>query len=408
MQNDTGNDSSYFGNPVAIAICLSLCVIAAIMGSTKIALFLGFVFVLVLAAYLWAKFALVNLSYSIKIENQHIYPGQKFTLKRIIKNEKFLPLVWLEINEKCDIADCAMPKEEFIVKGEDLVDDKPIETYIRKYTLSSIKWFQKVSFRDVWEAKKRGIIQIEGSSIKSGDGFGLCAKKKEFKFEKPYRITVFPELVDVSVGKIINDIWDSRSAAKGYLQDKTIIKSIRDYLPGDSAKDINMRILARGGIVKSNVYEIVTPDSVLFILDNNSFEGIAAAEYEETLSILASLIDGLMIQGIAVSLMTQASDWFPEGVTETSCSEYAKYIMLEKLAASSASDQSFSDSIAIDSTESLHVYYVASSIKNSSSLHLLEDFPEHKVRFLTLQDCDPSSHFGSISGINMMSMRRTS
>lgn len=408
MQNDTGTDSSYLANPVVIAICLVLCVISAILGASYVALFLGFVFILTLIAYLWARYSLKNLSYKIKVNNQFIYPGQQFVVKRSFNNGKMLPLIWLEISESCNISDCAMPSEEYIVTREDRVADNTITIQERLYTLSFIKWHQKVSFKDPWEAKRRGIMQIKSSTLKSGDGFGLCAKTKVFEFDVPYRITVFPQLLDVSIGKIINDIWDSRSASHGYLHDKTIIKSIRDYIPSDSAKEINMRLLAKGGDLKTNLYEIVTPDSVLFILDSKSFEMSSKEQFEEALSILASLIDGLCEYGVAVSLYTPKSEWFPEDMTEASNSEHAKYLMLERLAAAEPTDEVFSSNILANAQESMQVYYVSSTIENATSLNVLDQFPEHKTKCLVLQDTRLGESQNNVRMLDLMSMKRSS
>ncbi|MDR0851501.1 MAG: DUF58 domain-containing protein [Clostridiales Family XIII bacterium] len=386
MRNDSGVDSSYLVNPIAIGAYLISCVATAIYHQTTASVFLGFIFLLTLASYLWAKYALKHVDYDLETAAAGIFPGQKFSVIRTIRNQKMLPLIWMEIVEPCLITDPAMPDESFIAVRTVRKEQTTIEVkiYERFYTLSLIKWHQSVRFQDEWEAKRRGITQIKASELRSGDGFGLCVKRKQFEFQTPKRITVFPELTAVSVDRIINDMWDTRSASGGFLKDKTIIKSVRDYLPGDPARDINMRLLARGGTLKINTYEIVTPDSVRFILDAASFRNSEADDFEHTLSVIASLIVGLTKRGIATSLMTPASAWFPETCTVPSAGLQAQFAMLELLSAVSPEDVPISDTPDTGKDVPGRIYFVAASLACATSLQVLEQYPEHKTQLLLL------------------------
>ena len=408
MQNNSATETSYLVSVPAIIIWLVLCVIAVFFGNTPLAIFLGFISILALFSYFWAKYSLKYVNYRINVGKKFIFPGQTFTIHRIIENNKTLPLLWLELLEEFDIDDCALTSEEFIIKNVYREDEMDKTKYERLYTFSLIKWNERIDFKDKWEAKHRGIIQIKTSEISSGDGFGLCKMKQDIEFDTKNRITVFPELIDVSIDKILNNMWDSRSAAKGYLQDRTIIKSTRDYLPGDPVKDINLRLLAKGLGLKTNVFEIVTPDSVLFILDPASFRRFHKNKFEESLSIIASIINKLTKRGINVSLLTPKSKWFEEGVSGGGKSEASVYAMLERLSAASTYDYSFKESIDPAAFESMQVYYAASGIKSATSLNVLSAFPDHKVNMLILNAEEGKTSGSRIKLLSFDSMKRIS
>ena len=407
MQNNSVTETSYLVSIPAIIIWLVLCVVAVFFGNIPLAIFLGFISVISLFSYFWAKYSLKNVNYKIKIRKKFIFPGQTFTIRRIIENNKTLPLLWLEILEECDIDDCALTQKKYIIKNLYREEDVEKFRYERLYNFSIIKWNERIEFKDKWEAKHRGILQIDSSEISSGDGFGLCKKKQVFTFDKK-RITVFPKLVNVSIDKILNDMWDSRSAAKGYLQDRTIIKSTREYLPGDPVKDINLRLLAKGLGLKTNVFEIVTPDSVLFILDSASFRDYSSEKFEESLSVLASIINKLCNRGINVSLLTPKSKWFEEGITGGGKSESSVYSMLERLSAASSRDYSFEKCVDPIAFESMQVYYAASDIKSATSMEVLADCPEHKVKMLLLNTDEAKSGESRIKLMSFDSLKRTS
>jgi len=387
--------------PPAIALWLVLCVIAVVFEKTAFGFFAGFVFLLALSSYTWARVSLKGVEMELDIGLAGVFPGQSFAVTRVVRNLKALPMLWAEIREDCGVSDCASPKADVIVANEVFRDpEKGSETlYERLYALSFVGWRRSVRFKDEWKARRRGILEIPSSLVRSGDGFGLCAEEKRFFFCGPKRVVVYPRLARTSPDSILIDMWDTRSESYGFLKDRTVIKSVRDYLPGDAARDLNMRLYARGQEMKTNVFESVKPDTVLFALDSFSFRACEPAVFERALSVLASLIEGLADRGIRVALMAPASKWFPETCTEPSSAEREKYGMFELLAAASPGDAPFSSSPSLPSDEPGRVYVVCG---DESGLMLRAGalpYPEQKIRFLTAAaDCGAALYSQSIFG----------
>jgi len=385
-------DSSILAKPAAIAIWLAICILATMFNQTVFGVFAGFVFLLTLSSLLWARASLKNVDIELTIGQIGMFPGQAFTVTRIVRNRKALPLLWAEIREPCGEDDPASPLADVIVCNEVLVDQEEgsansykvyKKEYERLYTLSFVRWRQSVFFKDEWQATRRGIMETGTVQLRSGDGFGLCAEGKTYTFSVPKRIVIYPRFAPVSALGILNDMWDTRSENDGYLKDRTVIKSVRDYQPGDAARDVNMRLLARGQTLMTNVFETVTPDTILFVLDSGSFCDRAPDVFERSLSVLASLIDELTRRGIRISLMTPASKWFPETCTVPSSLDRDRYQMLELLAAAARDDAPLTAAAQLPTDEPGRIYIVCADIDNLTVPPAVSLFPEHKVVALT-------------------------
>jgi len=362
--------SSMLVHPIFIALCLVCCAASAFLGKTVLTIFCGFVFTLLLCSYFWGRLSIKKLTYSVNIPASGVFPGQSVQIKRTLSNNKLLPLTWLELFEMG-------------------------ENHSSFYTFSLLKWYQTLAFNDEWTAKKRGIHKISLVTLRSGDGFGLSSQLKRITQEPEGRIAVYPELLDVSVEKILNDIWDTRSASFGYLEDVTLVKSVRDYSPGDPAKRINHRQLAGGHGLVVNMYEVVSPNSVLFVLDTASFSGQPDENLEYALSVAASLVTGLSLRGIRVGLLAPASKHFEQTCVLPSSGEAYLARMLELMAGAGKEDAALT---AIDNYPAPElvgqVYYITYSERLSTSLSVLAPFPAHKTQVLAFfpDDMPPLAH----------------
>lgn len=118
------------------------------------------------------------------------------------------------------------------------------------------------------------------------------------------QFAVYPALTSVTVEPFLRNLWNADTGARGVMEDVTVIRSTRDYQPGDQVRHINWRLTARCQPLSVNVYEDVLPRSVHFLLDGESFGGLAPhwEEMEETLSVLASVLVGLSEVQVACGL----------------------------------------------------------------------------------------------------------
>lgn len=82
-----------------------------------------------------------------------------------------------------------------------------------------------------------------------------------------------------------------------------MIRNVRAYQPGDNARSLNFRLMARGQGAMVNIYEKISPRRAAFLLDGASFAGLPPEDFESALEILGSLAAQLMEEEVAVSLL---------------------------------------------------------------------------------------------------------
>lgn len=399
--HDTGKTASISGvlaHPAAVAVWLLGCIICAAYGKTELTFLFCFLLAISASACLWGQLSLKRVDYRMSVTPPGVFPGQSVTLNRTIKNGKWLPLIWLEVLEPSAPDDCLRSENAQIIRnpdlpqtpeGEEKVEISPDEKYKCLYSFPLVRWYEEITYGDEWRGEKRGIHEISSVKLRSGDGFGLSVKGREIITTPKKRVAVYPTLVNVSIQKVLEDIWEARANANGLMEDESLLKSVRPYQPSDPSRRINFRLLARGQDLQVNTFEIVSPDGVMFYLDAASFASSyndgGEEAFEMTLSIVASMIDGLIKKRVSVGLAAQASPYFPETIVQPSTEDSDYHTMLELLAGASVSSSPFAKDEdtshpALDRVG--QVYYISFSPESATSAHVLEGYPVHKIKAL--------------------------
>ncbi|MCC8128320.1 MAG: DUF58 domain-containing protein [Clostridiales bacterium] len=265
------------------------------------------VFLLGACARLWGALALRRLSLTVNSRQTGVFPGQTLTFDLRIHNDKLLPLAWMELSFPLSPDLCMTPEEtrspddweQAVLKAQGysvrLLGEKKLPLCL---------WYETLEVSSVWTARRRGIYSISGWRLRTGDGFGMSQVEQEVNPDDVRQFAVYPALTSVTVEPFLRNLWNADTGARGVMEDVTVIRSTRDYQPGDQVRHINWRLTARCQPLSVNVYEDVLPRSVHFLLDGESFGGPAPhwEEMEETLSVLASVLVGLSEVQVACGL----------------------------------------------------------------------------------------------------------
>jgi len=89
--------SSLAASRGVILLCLALSLLANWAGLGSLGAFLFFLFLLGLAARVWGLAALRGVSAGVAAERALLSVGEEIALHYTVKNEKLLPLIWLEL-----------------------------------------------------------------------------------------------------------------------------------------------------------------------------------------------------------------------------------------------------------------------------------------------------------------------
>ena len=314
-----GTRSSSFVSPGAILCLGALSVASAFFHMAALSAALAVFCFFCLLSRLWGQSALKRVEIVCEGTPAALFPGGEAQLRFTIRNEKLLPVIWLEILQLLDGQAPLFPAEEADICrvsaqdafGNGSLPDTEVSFLYKKFTF--LMGGEQLTWVSTWHARHRGIFYPAQVRCRAGDGFGLMQTERTFSSDALRRIVVYPAVQSVAIDAFLRDTWEAAGGAKGYMEDPTVIKSTRDYACTDSYKRINWRISAKGQRMLVNTYETIQPRSAFFLLDGESFNGAAPEldALEDTLSILASLILRLHERGIQCGLALPESGRAP-------------------------------------------------------------------------------------------------
>ena len=268
-----------------------------------------FLLLLSVLTFFWKERSLKNLTPELRVNKSRIFAGEQFHAEASLKNNKWLPLIWVEW--------------EFPNKNEVIWGEAKQEKYIIRFLW--LLWFQKISWSVKGEAAKRGVYHIGNITLRSGDGFRFS--EKEISCSLHHQLYIYPKLYPVTVPEFNPSIrWQVKGRQGGFLEDPLIINGIREYQPGDEWRKFNWKASARTGKMLTNIYQPVVTKQVLIFIDVKGFyvqlneegdklrELIKLArkkqeEFEYLLSIAASVGEAYHQKGIQVGCYGNAINY---------------------------------------------------------------------------------------------------
>lgn len=312
-RNELGRGSSLLVALPALAAWLVLGVFSAVCDLPLLAAVFCFLFFLTAAARLWSRRAMKGVSLEMACGASRLYPGMTTEMRCTVKNEKLLPLVWLELSQNVPERECIVPDDSFeryTYLTEEGENTAATEGWRR--TFSFVAGYETLTVESIWTARRRGLYRPDRLLLRSGDGFGLTQMEQGYPAEMVPEFAVYPRRVPVDVSLFLRSDWERAVGLSGCMEDMTVLRGLRPYSANDSWKRINWRMAARQpGELRVNFYETVKPSTALFVLDGESFCGEPEEELEEVLEVLASVIDALFERGVCCGLCLPRSKRFP-------------------------------------------------------------------------------------------------
>lgn len=276
-----------------VAGSLLLGVLAAFFGQGRLAAVLLFLFLLAGMSRLWAFASARRIRVGVSGSAWGLFPGEEITVDIRVRNEKFLPVVWMELFFPLAESLCLTPEksrkpEEWELPG--LREEGACAELVGEQRISALLWYETLTCSTRWRANRRGVYSMAGWRLRTGDGFGLTQTELPIPGKEVRQFAVYPRLVGVSPDLFLRNLWNADTGTRGVMEDNTVIRSTRGYMTSDSLKHINWRLTARGLPLMVNVYEDILPQSVHFLFDGESFSGPEPhlEEMEDALSVLAS------------------------------------------------------------------------------------------------------------------------
>ena len=268
-------------------------------------------FLLSATAYFWSRSALRHVDVTPAETESRGFPGETQEITLTLRNDKFLPLIWLETELPLPSSGCIAPAES----------DASADSLRQKFVWVMPK--QTLSWRQEAMGVKRGVCAYDCITLTSGDGFGLSGLSGKQELRHPMRFVVYPAVHEVTITPIINRLTELSQHSGGIYKDPTLLKTVRSYQPGDPARDINWRLLARTGELQINLHETMRMTRFCLIPDLSSFtyqtlekQGdvekvvtkVREDALEETLSLMASMVVEAQKQRHLCSIVLPSTD----------------------------------------------------------------------------------------------------
>lgn len=335
IETDSKPFSSWLVNKWAILTFVGIFTFAIIYKMALLTSFALLIIFLSLSSLFWSRYSLHKLRIKAFTPTPRIFAGENIAIEYSLKNEKLWPLIWARWVQPLSTKQVLTPvdDEEWLCRELPEVEKKYF--YIKQ--LSWILWFHELNWESTWKAERRGVYVSDSILISSGDGFGLAAIEKEQILPDPIKVVIYPALIPVDLYILLRQAWGTDAGRYGFIEDRTLIKGTRDFQSGDSWKHINWRLAAQQRPLQVNVFETVKYRSMHFIIDTRSFRMShnAAADFEDALSILASVIVELPDKHISVGISTPTSEDYPIQHLPAETGEEQLLDILEVLAHSS-------------------------------------------------------------------------
>lgn len=194
----------------------------------------------------WKDNSLTNVTYERSFDRTHVFPNEPIQMKIRVKNQKWLPLTWLQFGDELPI----------VPEGASVLSQIQGETtgrYVLQNSFSIAGHEQKQ--RDYTLIfKTRGFKRLGPVRYQSGDIFTLFTTERVL--EDIQTLVVYPRIWTMEALRLpAKEPFGPISIQKSLFTDPIKTQGIRDYHPQDRFRDIHWKASARRGNLQTKVYE---------------------------------------------------------------------------------------------------------------------------------------------------------
>jgi uncharacterized protein (DUF58 family) len=289
----------------ATAVSVALVATGGVAGAPGLVLLGALTFATSWLSTLWGRHGLEHVRYERQFAHDRAVWGDSVDLAITIRNDKALPLAWLEADD--------FASDELVIRERPLVpSERPGYGILRNvWTLAP---FEEVRRHVHLEAVHRGWFAFDTVRLSVADLFGTDVASHEETRRAAF--IVRPRTVPVVSARGAIVPLGSRRARTGLTEDPALYAGVRPFQQGDPRRRVHERATARLGRPVSKRFEPSTVRQVLIALDIQTVEGpVWVLAYDddvvESLAVAAAsiarrlLADGAAC-GIAVNGWTYA------------------------------------------------------------------------------------------------------
>jgi len=197
-----------------------------------------------LIGFWWNKRAIRHIEFKREYDD-HVFLGEKIDVDLTIKNQSFLPILWLEIHESTQ-ANLSAGKSINEVFSLGVYGKKNI-----KYALTALK---------------RGYFKLGPLTARTGDPLGLVKPGQVEFHDDP--LIIYPQIIDLAAFTLPSrSPFGTIKHKNPIFEDPSRLLGKRDFSHGDSVRRIDWKATASTGKLQVKLYEASIALDVLVMLD---------------------------------------------------------------------------------------------------------------------------------------------
>ncbi len=240
-------------------------------------------FVVAAVGWLWNQLSLFGLHYRRRFSETRAFLGETVELTLEVRNQKFLPLTWLEI---LDIFPPTLPLD----RGQVVLNRASNLGEFRTFWTPGA--FQRLTRRFTIHCTQRGYHVYGPASISTGDGFGLFSRKA-VDVQRD-QIIVYPRLYSVAELRLpAKNPFGERKSCHRLFEDPLRTSGIREWQSSDSLRRVHWKATARHQRMLSRLYEPSEEPQVVIFLNvatlPRHWQGNIPELQERAISVAGSL-----------------------------------------------------------------------------------------------------------------------
>ncbi len=278
-----------------------ILVFLGLVTSQGLLLVVGSLVIIVWAATrFWNRFAFRGVSYQRTLSRRRAFVGDTIEYTVSLTNDKFLPLIWLDIQDSFPVG-LELPGATMRGAGAEQLRRHRITTSLLPY--------QRVSWKYTMQCQSRGYHRIGPVQLRSGDIFGFVAT--EITLPEVVEVLVYPRVVELRQLLLPADhpLGQTRGQRPIY-QDPARFRGLREYHPTDPMKHIDWKATARRGRLQTRVFEPVVSLNVLIALSaatsEYAWQGSNRRLFERAVTAAASVAKHAADRGFNFGLVSNA------------------------------------------------------------------------------------------------------
>jgi uncharacterized protein (DUF58 family) len=248
-------------------------------------LFTLILLIFALGLRIWRRLAAKELKFSVVLDKEKVFPGEKIDLQVRAVNQKFLPVfIRILLSLPASLKSDAENAKDHTRAG-------------------GLLWFQKMAFHRDLFPQRRGVYSTGAVRLITGDYFGFFPKA--LGEAVPADILVFPQLFPVKRLSVLTPMLFGKKAKSSPIHDPVDILGTRDYRAQSPARHIHWKASARHYRLQEKIYDMTKAEKVFILFDADGF--VTAGDrkaFEHALSVIGSLAFELSRNHYKLGFMT--------------------------------------------------------------------------------------------------------